>query len=119
MRGLPTVIQSSDVHNSHRAFELKSVFIDKNSESLKQDIESFIKHHLGFGNFVYKDAKGKTIAEAKTLKEFENHIDTIPEESLCYHARRNHFSLWLMARGEIKIARMIHPIQVTDFDYRP
>lgn len=116
MRGLPTVIQSSDVHNSHRAFELKSVFIDKNSEFLKQDIESFIKHHLGFGNFVYKDAKGKTIAEAKTLKEFENHIDTIPEESLAYHARRNHFSLWLMARGEIKIARMIHPIQVTDFD---
>ena len=68
MRGLPTVIQSSDVHNSHRAFELNSVFIDKNSKSLKQDIESFIKHHLGFGNFVYKDAKGKTIAEARTLE---------------------------------------------------
>jgi hypothetical protein len=116
MRDLPTVIQSSDVYNSHRAFELKSVFIDKNSETLKQDIESFIKHHLGFGNFIYKDAKGKTIAEAKTLKEFENHIETIPEESLAYHAKRNHFSLWLMARGEIKIARMIHPIQITDFD---
>ncbi len=119
MRDLPTVIQSSDVHNSHRAFKLKSVFIDKNSESLKQDIESFIKHHLGFGNFIYKDAKGKTIAEAKTLKEFENHIDTIPEESLCYHARRNHFSLWLMARGEIEIARMIYPVQVIDFDTIP
>ena len=116
MSGLPTIIQSSDVQNSHRAFELKSVFIDKNSASLKQDIEGFIRHYLGFGNFVYKDAKGKTIAEAKTLKEFEIHIDTIPEESLAYHARRNHFSLWLMARGEIKIAKMIHSIQVSDFD---
>ncbi|MCK4852639.1 MAG: pyruvate, phosphate dikinase [Bacteroidales bacterium] len=115
IRGLPTVIQSSDVQNSHRAFELKSIFINKNSETLIQDIESFIKHHLGFGNFVYKDASGKTIAEARTLKEFENHIDTIPEESLVYHANRNHFTLWLMARGEIKIAKMIHPIQVSDF----
>lgn len=114
-KGLPTVIQSSDPQNSHRAFELKSVFINKNSETLMQDVESFIKHHLGFGNFVYKDSSGKTIAVAKTLREFEQHIDTIPAESLIYHGKRNHFSLWLMARGEIKIARMIHPVKVTDF----
>ncbi len=114
-KGLPTVIQSSDIQSSHRAFELKSVFINKNSETLMQDIESFIKHHLGFGNFVYKDSSGKTIAVAKTLREFENHIDTIPAESLIYHGKRNHFSLWLMARGEIKIAKMIHPVKVSDF----
>ncbi len=116
LKGLPTVIQSSDVQNSHKAFELKSVFINKNSETLMQDIESFIKHHLGFGNFVYKDSSGKTIAVAKTLREFENHIDTIPADSMIYHGKRNHFSLWLMARGEIKIAKMIHPVNVTDFE---
>ncbi len=115
-KGLPTVIQSSDIQNSHRAFELKSVFINKNSETLMQDIESFIKHHLGFGNFVYKDSSGKTIAVAKTLREFENHIDTIPMESIIYHGKRNHFSLWLMARGEIKIAKMIHPVKISDFE---
>ncbi len=114
-KDLPTVIQSFDTQNSHRAFELKSVFINKNSETLMQDIESFIKHHLGFGNFVYKDSSGKTIAVAKTLREFENHIDTIPSESLIYHGKRNHFSLWLMARGEIEIAKMIHPVNVSDF----
>ena len=42
-KGLPTVIQSSEIHNSHRAFELKSVFIDKNSETLTQDIETLVK----------------------------------------------------------------------------
>ena len=115
-RGLPTIIQSFDVENSHRAFELKSVFIDKNSETLIQDIESFIRHHLGFGNFVYRDGSGKNIGEAKTLKEFEDHIESIPTESLLYHARRNHFSLWLMARGEIKIAKMIQPFQSPDFN---
>jgi hypothetical protein len=116
LKALPTVIQSSEVECSHHAFELNSVFINKNSETLTGDIETFIRHHLGFGNFIYKDASGKTIAEAKTLREFENHIDTIPSESLIYHAKRNHFSLWLMARGEIKIAKMIHPVKIAGFE---
>lgn len=115
IRGLPTVIQSFDIKNSRRAFDLKSTFINKNSETLLQDIRNFIMHHLGFGNFVYRDSGGRKIAEAKSLKEFEKHIATIPSESLVYHGKRNHFSLWLMARGEIKIARMIHPVKVTDF----
>ncbi len=113
--GIPTVIQSSDIKNSRKAFELKSTFINKNSETLLQDIRSFIMHHLGFGNFVYRDSGGQKIGEAKSLKEFEKQIATIPSESLVYHGKRNHFSLWLMARGEIKIAKMIHPVKVTDF----
>lgn len=115
VRGLPTIIQSSDVTNSRKAFDLKCTFINKNSDTLLQDIRNFISHHLGFGNFVYKDAGGKKIAVAKSLKEFESNIETIPVESLVYHGKRNHFSLWLMARGEIKIAKMIHPVKVTDF----
>ncbi|MEN8204282.1 MAG: hypothetical protein ABFS28_16925, partial [Bacteroidota bacterium] len=115
IKGLPTVIQSSDIKNSRRAFELKSTFINKNSDTLLQDIRNFIMHHLGFGNFVYRDSGGRKIAEAKSLKEFEKHIQSIPSESLVYHGKRNHFSLWLMARGEIKIAKMIHPVKVTDF----
>jgi hypothetical protein len=114
-RGLPTVLQSSEVQNARMAFELKSIFINKNSETLLQDIKSFIGHHLGFGNFEYRDPGGRKIAEAKSLKDFERHIETIPIESLIYHGKRNHFSLWLMARGEIKIAKLIHPVKVTDF----
>jgi hypothetical protein len=40
----------------------------------------------------------------------------MPDDSLVYHAKHHHFSLWLMARGEIKIAKMIYLIKVTDFD---
>ncbi|MEX0987296.1 MAG: PEP/pyruvate-binding domain-containing protein [Bacteroidales bacterium] len=113
--GIPTVIQSSDTTNSRKAYELKCTFINKNSETLLQDIRSFISHHLGFGNFEYKDATGKKIAVAKSLKEFEQYIDSIPPESINYHGNRNHFSLWLMARGELKIAKMIYPVKVSDF----
>ncbi|MFN8207774.1 MAG: PEP/pyruvate-binding domain-containing protein [Bacteroidales bacterium] len=113
---LPIIIQSSDVENARQAYELKTIFVNKNSESLLQDVKGFISHYLGFGSFVYRDASGRKIGEANSLREFEKLIDTIPAESLTYHGKRNHFSLWLMARGEIKIARMIHPVKVSDFN---
>jgi len=112
---LPTVLQSSDPENSKYAHALKSSFINKNSESLLQDIKTFITYYLGFGHFVYRDNKGRQIAVAKSMKEFEQYLTTIPEDSLVYHAMKNHFSLWLMARGEVKIAKIINPMKISDF----
>jgi len=112
---LPIILQSSDPDNAVMASELKSIFINKNSDYLIQNIKSFIERYLGFGNFIYKDARGAKIAVARNLKEFEDLIGKIPAESILYHAKRNHFSLWLMARGEIKIAKMINPVKITDF----
>jgi hypothetical protein len=113
---LPTVLQSSDRENAKYAFTLKSNFINKNSASLLQDLKSFINYYLGFGHFVYRDNRGRQIAVAKSMKEFEAYLETVPEDSLSYHAMRNHFSQWLMARGEVKIARLINPIKVSDFN---
>ncbi len=112
---LPTVLQSSDPENSKFAFRLKSNFINKNSESLLKDLKSFINYYLGFGHFVYRDKKGHQIAVAKSMKEFEAYLQSVPEDSLVYHAMKNHFSLWLMARGEVKIAKIITPVKVSDF----
>lgn len=114
-RDMPIVIQSSDETNSNVAYKLQASFINKNSETLEQDLRSFIQHFLGFGNFIYRDVKGSQIAVAKSLKEFERYLHTIPDESLLYHAKRDHFSLWLMARGEIQTARIINPRKVSDF----
>ncbi len=113
---LPSVLQSSDPENARYAHILKSNFINKNSESLLQDLKSFINYYLGFGHFVYRDTKGRQIAVAKSMKEFEAYLQTVPEDSLVYHGMKNHFSLWLMARGEVKIAKMIDPIRVSDFN---
>ncbi len=115
LHDLPIVLQSSDEHNAQKAYELKASFINKNSETLLVDFRSFITHYLGFGNFIYRDKEGGQIAVAKSLKEFEDLLKTIPEESLLYHARKDHFSLWLMARGEIQVAKILNPAKVTDF----
>jgi len=112
---LPTVLQSSNPENAKRSYELKSNFINKNSESLLQDLKSFINYHLGFGHFVYRDNQGRQIAVAKSMIEFESYLKTVPEDSLIYHAVKNQFSLWLMARGEIQIAKIINPLKITDF----
>ncbi len=112
---MPTMLQSADAEHQKTAHELKSSFINKNSETLLQDLKSFITYFLGFGHFVYRDNEGRQIAVAKSMGEFEAYLKTVPEESLVYHAVKNHFSLWLMARGEVKIARIINPLKISDF----
>ena len=40
---------------------------------------------------------------------------TVPAESIAYHAERNHFSHWLMARTEFALAQKLRPRKVSDF----
>jgi len=49
------------------------------------------------------------------MREFVDFLKVIPDESLRYHANNNHFSHWLMARGEIEIAKIIRPVRENDF----
>lgn len=115
VKDLPIIIQSSEESNRIKALALKTAFINKNSANLFQEFKQFIMKYLGFGNFFYKDKDGNQIAVAHTLKEFQEQLMLIPDESLIYHASENHFSLWLKARGEIQVARIINPAKVADF----
>jgi len=112
---LPVIIQSSNKKNRLKAEKLKTTFIDKNSQNLLQEIKFFLHNYLGFGKFIFRTSDGKQIAVATNLDEFLKLIENVPAESLKYHGSRNHFSLWLMAQGEIKIAKIIQPIMVSDF----
>ena len=112
---LPIVLQSSDPENLKRAYEVNAIFLNKNSDSLLQDLKGFITYHLGFGHFVFRTKDGRQLAVAKTMKEFEFQLKQIPEETITYHALKNHFSLWMMARGEIEIAKITKPYKVSDF----
>ena len=113
---LPTVIQSSNIKNEERATELGTMFIYKNTEALLQEIRNFISVNLGFGNFVFKDIYGNKYEVAKNLSEFREKLKLIPEQSIRYHAGKNHFSLWFTARGEIQIAKLLAPLKVNDFE---
>ena len=56
------------------------------------------------------------IAHAANLFEFEKQLKVIPEESLRYHTKRNHFSNWVMARAEVILARRLHKDYVVNID---
>ena len=110
---LPVCIQSSEIEN---AFKRNHVCINKNSDNYEEQILTFINHFVGFGNFIFRDKDGSQLAVAKNLKAFENYIRVITDDSLNYHIRRNHFSMWLMARGEINLAKTLNPYQLEDFE---
>ncbi len=113
---IPVLLQSQDIENARRAKSIRADFIDKNSESLSMDILNFLYRRLGFGNFVFKGQDGKPITEAENLIEFQQKFRDIPAEALFYHGRRNSFSTWLMARGEINMAELLRPVKTEDFE---
>lgn len=112
---IPLLLQSHDITNAVKASNIGADFIDKNSDSLALDILNFLYRRLGFGNFVFKDDNGVPIMEASNLKEFQEMFRIIPDSVFEYHGRRNSFSTWLIARGEINMAERLRPYQIEDF----
>ena len=112
---IPVLLQSQEIANAQRARAIDADFIDKNSESLSMDILNFLYRRLGFGSFVFKGMDGKPITEAANLNEFQEKFRDIPAEALLYHGKRNSFSTWLMARGEINMAELLRPVKTEDF----
>jgi len=112
---LPIMIQSADKYNKIHAKKLNAEFLDKNSSQLLHRIRRFIKNNLGFGDFVFRNLQEEEIGRAKNIYQFEQMLKEVPDESLLYHAARNHFSAWLAAHGELKIADSIRHIVTADF----
>ncbi len=111
----PVLVQSTDSGLASGAQEVGAVFCEKGSPTLLHDVRRFMREHLGFGDFVFRDSGGTEIARAADLKSLLSAIEQVPEESLMRHASRNDFSTWLMARTEFDIAKAIRPITTDDF----
>ncbi len=112
---LPVLLQSVGSSGSRDAATLDAVFIDKSSPDLLAKIRAFLKESLGFGDFVFRDGQGREIDRARDLREMAQKLGTVPVESIYYHAARDHFSIWLQARGEFRLAEIILPQKVSDF----
>ncbi|MEZ4909134.1 MAG: PEP/pyruvate-binding domain-containing protein, partial [Saprospiraceae bacterium] len=62
-----------------------------------------------------KNTEGKEIARASTIKEFEGLIRKVDDSTIMYHAVRDDFSHWLMARSEIQLAKVLLPKKHDEF----
>lgn len=112
---IPILVQTSDLNLEEKVKSIGASFLYKNSPRLLHDLREFMLAHFGFGDFIFKLRNGTPVGRAANLKELAERLAEIPEESLLFHAERNHFSRWLKARTEFYLAHKLRPRKITDY----
>ena len=74
------------------------------------DLRNFITRNFGFGDFIFRLPDDTEVGKARNISELAQFIETVPDESLLFHANSNHFSNWLAARTEFNLASRLRPI---------
>ncbi len=112
---LPILLLSNVSENKRYVERLNVSFIAKHSPNFLNDLRKFLEYQFRFGDFVFQMPDGTEIARASDMRSLEELLKDVPDESIRYHAERNHFSAWLKARTEFWLADKIRPRKVTDF----
>jgi CheY-like chemotaxis protein len=113
---LPFLLQSSETENIDFAKELKVDFIDKNSKTYSIDLKNLIINNFSFGDFIFRNPISKEeILRVSDLKNLQDRLFDIPDDSFFYHISHNHFSKWLNARAIFPIAEMFKVLKPEDF----
>jgi len=115
---VPILLQSNRPAERKRAETVGAGFIDKNDPQLLEKLRRFVMDHLGFGDFVFRSPDGTELARARNVQEFESLLHKVPPESVEYHARHNHISIWLRARTEFTLAEELRPVSPDEFSDR-
>ena len=112
---LPILLQSSDENQAAAVAACGAVFLNKQSPKLLAELGAFINRNFGFGDFVFRLPDGTELERARNFRELQDCAARVDNRSLVFHAERNHFSNWLIARGEFDLARRLRPRRVSDF----
>lgn len=112
---IPVLLQSSREESEALAQSVGADFLLKGSPTLLTDLRRFIIDNFGFGDFVFTMPDGSPVGRAKDLKSLVDMLRSVPAESIAYHADRNHFSRWLKARTEFRLAQHLRARKVTDY----
>lgn len=108
---VPLILQSSESENRAKAEALGFRFVDKNSKKMNIDLRSLIEEHMGFGDFIFRDPKTHNeVLRVRSLKELQDNLFNIPQDSMLYHISRNHMSRWLMARAIFPVSAFLKDI---------
>ena len=108
---LPLILESSETENREKAAAEGFRFVDKNSKTMSLDLRKMLEEHLGFGDFIFRDPKTKAeIMRIHSLKELQDNIFKIPDDSMLYHISRNHMSRWLSARAIFPVSEFLKTV---------
>ncbi|MCU0303526.1 MAG: hypothetical protein MUC56_05675 [Thermoanaerobaculales bacterium] len=112
---VPILIQTMDEGVRDRAAEIGVDFLSKRSPTLNEELRTYIQDRFGFGDFVFRLPDGTPVGRAADMRAMLRALSSVPDESLVYHAGRNHFSSWFKARTEFELASLLRPRRVSDF----
>ncbi|MDD2804952.1 MAG: PEP/pyruvate-binding domain-containing protein [Elusimicrobiales bacterium] len=112
---MPVLLQSSNAKYAQNAGQLEASFMHKAAPDLAKQLRAFIQRYFGFGDFVFSDTHGMEMARAADLHTMLKLLKVVPIDSIIYHASRNHFSKWLLARTEFEMAYHIRPKKISEF----
>ena len=105
---VPLIIESSESDNRAKAEAEGFRFVDKNSKKMSVDLRRLMEEHMGFGDFIFCDPKThEEIMRIRSLKELQDNIFNIPNDSMLYHISRNHMSRWLCARAIFPVSAFL------------
>ena len=105
---VPLILESSESENRAKAEAEGFRFVDKNSKKMSVDLRQLMEEHMGFGDFIFRDPKThQEIMRIRSLKELQDHIFAIPNDSMLYHISRNHMSRWLCARAIFPVSAFL------------
>jgi CheY-like chemotaxis protein len=112
---IPILLQSSNQEFAEKARTIDAGFLLKGSPTLLHDLRDFMLNNFGFGDFIFRTRNGREVGRAFNLKSLEEQLHVVPDESILYHAERNHYSNWLKARTEFGLAHRLRPRKISDF----
>ncbi|MGA9574878.1 MAG: PEP/pyruvate-binding domain-containing protein, partial [Lysobacterales bacterium] len=112
---LPVLLQSSNDANREKATACNAGFVNKRSPRLLNEVSTYINQNFGFGDFVFKLPDGSELERARNFGELKKILAEVDIRSLIFHAERNHFSNWMMARTEFDLAERLRPRRVSEF----
>ena len=108
---LPLIMESSESDNRMWASEVNAGFVDKNSKKMSIDLRDRIEQHFGFGDLIFRNpSTGAEVVRVHNLKELQDNIFTIPEDSFVYHTAHNHISRWLCSRAMFPLSEFLKHI---------
>lgn len=117
---VPLILESAETENRTKAEAEGFRYVDKNSKTMNRDLRRLMEEHMGFGDFIFRDPKThEEVARVGTLKELQDNIFKIPNDSMLYHVSRNHMSRWLCARAIFPVSAFLknvtwHKLQDVD-----
>ena len=108
---VPLILESFESDNRAKAEAEGFRFVDKNSKKMSVDLRRLMEEHMGFGDFIFRDPKThEEIMRIRSLKELQDNIFKIPNDSMLYHISRNHMSRWLCARAIFPVSAFLRHV---------